>query len=125
MSSSATQRTLAPPLVKLLRPEQWAKNLFLFIAPFFAGEMLHYDLLIRLAVAFVVFSGVASAIYIFNDYRDLESDRKHPKKCRRPLAAGEVTASVALTMMTFLIVGGTDRGLLPGYGLFCGATHLR
>ena len=106
MPSSATQRTLAPPLLKLLRPEQWAKNLFLLIAPFFAGEMMHYGLMTRLAVAFIAFSGVASAIYIFNDYRDIESDRKHPKKSRRPLAAGEVAPSVALILMIILAVGG-------------------
>ena len=118
MSMPAAQRTSALPLVKLLRPAQWAKNLFLFIPPFFAGEMLHSDLVVRLVVAFICFSGVASAIYILNDYRDIESDRKHPKKRKRPLAAGEVTPSVALVVMGILAGGGLGVAYYLNTGFF-------
>ena len=118
MPSPAAQQTSALPLLKLLRPQQWAKNLFLFIAPFFAGEMLQSGLLVRLAVAFVCFSGVASAIYILNDYRDIESDRRHPTKRERPLAAGEVAPSVALIIMGLLAIGGLGVAYYLDTGFF-------
>ena len=106
MSSPTVNQSSTLPLLKLLRPGQWAKNLFLFIPPFFAGEMLHSTLLLKLLVAFVCFSGVASAIYILNDYRDIESDRMHPEKRQRPLASGAVAPPIALTIMCVLAIGG-------------------
>ena len=105
MSVPVAKRNSAISMLKLLRPSQWAKNLFLVIPPFFAGEMLHSTLMVRLGAAFICFSGIASAVYIFNDYRDLESDRKHPKKRNRPLAAGEVEPRAALVVMSLLAIG--------------------
>lgn len=92
--------------------------MFLFIAPFFAGEMLHADLIGRLVVAFLCFSSVASAIYILNDYRDVESDRAHPTKRERPLAAGQVAPSVALMVMSMLALGGLGMAYLLDVGFF-------
>lgn len=105
MSALTTHRTSLRAFVRLLRPGQWAKNAFLFIPAFFAGELLASDTFTRLAIAFVCFSGVASAIYILNDFRDIESDRNHPTKCRRPLAAGEVSPAVALVAMAIIATG--------------------
>ena len=92
--------------LKLLRPKDWAKNLFLFIPLFFAGEFLDGDKLIRLFYGFIAFSCIASSIYIINDYRDREDDRKHPVKCKRPLAAGTVSPTAAIVICTILILGG-------------------
>ncbi|HZE84183.1 MAG TPA: decaprenyl-phosphate phosphoribosyltransferase [Puia sp.] len=92
--------------LKLLRPKDWAKNLFLFIPLFFAGELLDLPKLTSLLYGFIAFSCIASSIYIINDYRDREDDRKHPVKCRRPLASGSVSPAAALVICGLLIIVG-------------------
>ena len=91
----------------LLRPHQYLKNLFIFAPLFFSGEFARVELLIKTSVAFVSFSLVASALYIFNDYRDIEDDRKHPLKKTRPLASGAVSINYALGAMIALFASGT------------------
>ena len=59
-----------------------------------------------LMLAFISFSMIASAIYIINDYRDIEADRAHPEKSKRPLASGAVSVPVALAIFIILIIGG-------------------
>ncbi len=92
--------------IKLLRPKDWAKNLFLFIPLFFAGEIFNVDKIINVLFGFAAFSAIASSIYILNDYRDIEDDRKHPVKCKRPLASGAVGKSTALVIAGILLVIG-------------------
>jgi decaprenyl-phosphate phosphoribosyltransferase len=91
--------------IKLLRPKDWAKNFFLFIPLFFAGEISNTDKLVSLLLGFLSFSAAASSIYILNDYRDIEDDRKHPLKRNRPLASGAVSKSGALIIAFLLIIG--------------------
>ena len=62
--------------LKLLRVEQWVKNFFVFAPLFFSGNITNIDLLIKSLFAFAVFSLAASAVYILNDYSDIESDKK-------------------------------------------------
>lgn len=95
--------------LKLLRPKDWAKNLFLFIPLFFGREIFNPDKLISVFYGFIAFSCIASSIYIINDYRDREDDRKHPVKCKRPLASGAVSPTAALIICGLL--------LLLGFGL--------
>lgn len=92
--------------IKLLRPKHWVKNLFLFIPLFFAGEFLNIEKIGRVSLGFIAFSLIASSIYILNDYRDIEDDRKHPTKCKRPLASGAVSKNVALALSIVLIIAG-------------------
>jgi decaprenyl-phosphate phosphoribosyltransferase len=92
--------------LKLLRPKDWAKNLFLFIPLFFGREIFNVEKLILVLYGFIAFSFIASSIYIINDYRDREDDRKHPVKCKRPLAAGTVTPAAALVICGLLLVLG-------------------
>ncbi len=92
--------------LKLLRPKDWAKNLFLFIPLFFGGEFLNIGKLISVSFGFIAFSFIASSIYIINDYRDREDDRKHPVKCKRPLAAGTVSPTAAILICGFLLIAG-------------------
>ncbi|MBS1605461.1 MAG: decaprenyl-phosphate phosphoribosyltransferase [Bacteroidetes bacterium] len=92
--------------LKLLRPKDWAKNLFLFIPLFFAGRILDPAKLTAVFLAFIAFSCTASSIYILNDYRDREDDRKHPTKCKRPLAAGTVSPTAAIVIMIALFIIG-------------------
>src|SRR4030081_3242753 len=92
--------------LKLLRPKDWAKNLFLFIPLFFGREIFNVHKLISVSFGFIAFSFIASSIYIINDYRDREDDRKHPTKCKRPLAAGTVSPTAALLLCGLLLVAG-------------------
>ncbi|MFB6458037.1 decaprenyl-phosphate phosphoribosyltransferase [Chitinophaga sp. Hz27] len=92
--------------LKLLRPKHWAKNAFLFIPLFFAGQLFNLDKILELIVAFISFSLVASSIYVINDYQDIEADRKHPVKCKRPLASGEVSKTAALIIFALCIMVG-------------------
>ena len=89
--------------LKLLRVEQWIKNLFVFVPLFFSGNITNLDLLGKSIFAFVIFSLIASAVYIVNDYSDIESDRKHPLKRRRPLASGVISKSTAVAVFVLLI----------------------
>jgi len=88
----------------LVRAHQWVKNSFIFIPAFFAGAILQKENLILLVQGFFCFCLISSAIYIINDYRDMEEDRLHPTKKNRPLASGKVRPSVALTIMAIMAV---------------------
>lgn len=90
--------------LKLLRVEQWVKNLFVFAPLFFSGNITNFDLLLKSIFAFAVFSLAASSIYIINDYSDMESDRKHPEKRNRPLASGVISKPTAIALFIVLSV---------------------
>lgn len=92
--------------LKLLRPKDWAKNLFLFVPLFFAGELRHWEEYPPLLLGFVAFCCMASSIYIINDYRDIEDDKKHPVKSKRPLASGAVSKTTAVVICILLILAG-------------------
>ncbi len=92
--------------INLLRPKHWAKNLFLFVPSFFAGKLFELHKIELLAAGFLAFSFLASSIYIINDYRDIEDDRKHPEKKNRPLASGSVNKSTALIISALLTIAG-------------------
>ncbi len=90
--------------LKLLRVEQWVKNLFVFAPLFFSGNIANVDLLLKSVFAFMAFSLAASSIYIINDYSDIESDRKHPEKKFRPLASGAIGKSSAKIVLVILLL---------------------
>ena len=80
--------------------------MFLYIPLFFGGEIFNVEKLIQVTFGFIAFSFVASSIYIINDYRDREDDRKHPVKCKRPLAARTVSPTAALVLCGLLLLIG-------------------
>lgn len=90
--------------LKLLRVEQWVKNLFVFVPLFFSGNIKNIDLLLKSVSAFIIFSLAASVVYILNDYNDIEADRQHPEKRRRPLASGAISKSQAIGILTGIII---------------------
>src|ERR1700744_1510645 len=92
--------------LSLLRPKDWAKNLFLFIPVFFSGQLFNPNIYPGLALGVAAFSCIASGIYIINDYRDIEEDRRHPKKSKRPLASGAVSKTAGVFMAIVLIAAG-------------------
>lgn len=100
MSSSLTS------FIALMRPHQYVKNLFVFMPMFFVGRITDTELLFTSMIAFVAFSLSASAIYIFNDYQDIDADREHPRKRNRPLASGAISKKAAMILMLILAVCG-------------------
>jgi decaprenyl-phosphate phosphoribosyltransferase len=91
-------------ILKLLRPEQWTKNLFVFLPVFFGGQLLNVSALLSCVVAFMAFSLAASSIYCFNDILDVEADKSHPEKCNRPIASGIISVRQAYAMMAICLL---------------------
>jgi len=98
--------------LEALRPLHWIKNLLVFL-PLVAAHRVHdLQLFGRCALAFMAFTLFASGVYLLNDLLDVESDRLHPLKRLRPLAAGRVNAPVALGMLCALVAAGCVPALL-------------
>ncbi len=100
------------PYIMLMRPHHWIKNLFLFLPIFFAREIFNVPALLNTAIGFMAFSFIASSIYIINDYKDIEADKKHPEKCNRPLASGAVSKSAAIILFIGCLLAGALLSLL-------------
>ncbi len=106
-------------IIRLVRPHQYIKNLFIFLPLFFASRITDPGLLGRALVAFLAFSLVAGAVYILNDSLDIEEDRRHPRKKYRPLASGAVTIRRAMGFMTaFALAGGVLMASVSLQALF-------
>ncbi len=121
-------------LLRLMRPHQWVKNTFVFIGLLFGHAWHDPHLVTQAVIAFVAFCLVSSAIYTVNDIVDLEQDKQHPKKCRRPLASGAVSIGAAIMLAVLLGVLGlilayaaapTVLMILSGYALMNIAYTLR
>jgi 4-hydroxybenzoate polyprenyltransferase len=123
------------PLLQALRPSQWIKNLVVLAAFFFArwdpSQQAHATGLspvLRVLAAAGLFCLISSAIYLVNDIRDVEADRAHPVKCRRPIAAGTVSTGTAwITAFLLLLAGllGALRLAAPFALLVCGYVTLQ
>ncbi|WP_292010621.1 decaprenyl-phosphate phosphoribosyltransferase [Chryseobacterium sp.] len=90
--------------LKLLRVEQWVKNVFVFVPLFFSGNIKNLHLLTESVFAFIIFSLAASVVYILNDYNDIEADRQHPEKKNRPLASGAISKPQAVTILIGMVI---------------------
>jgi 4-hydroxybenzoate polyprenyltransferase len=88
-----------------LRPKQWVKNVFIFAPMIFSLHIFQIDYLWRSLLAFLLFSLVTGAMYVFNDILDREKDRLHPEKKARPVASGRLAVRVALPAAVVTIVG--------------------
>jgi 4-hydroxybenzoate polyprenyltransferase len=105
-------------LVRALRVYQWTKNLLVLAALIFAQELTAPGQLLRSLAAFAAFCCAASAAYLFNDILDIEKDRAHPEKCRRPLPAGEITVSTAVLIATLLFSAAVAIALSLNFRFF-------
>ena len=116
------------PLLRACRPRQWLKNVVVVIAPATAGAMSRPGAAAALLGAFVSFGLMASATYLVNDVRDRDSDRRHPRKRFRPVAAGSLSVPAALAAalllaLSALAVAWLVRPALSGVVLgYCGLT---
>jgi decaprenyl-phosphate phosphoribosyltransferase len=93
-------------VVITMRPRQWIKNLLVIAAAGAAGALGHDDVPVRISLAFVAFCLLSSSVYAINDVRDVEEDRRHPRKRFRPVAAGELEPRTALTLGAALMLAG-------------------
>ena len=91
--------------VKLLRPLQWLKNFIVFAPIFFSNNLLKPDYFWPTLIVFISFCFISSSIYCFNDLKDVEADRMHPKKCLRPIASGKVSVKGGYILMAICLLG--------------------
>lgn len=107
----------AKPYLKALRPHQWLKNILVFLPMLAAHQLTGASFLASLA-AFVAFSLIASSVYVLNDLLDLKVDRAHPRKCKRPFAAGDIPIAHGTGMAAGLLGAGVLISLLLGGAFF-------
>jgi len=97
-------------LLNEARPKQWAKNVLVFAAPGAAGVLDNSPFFGQALIAFAVFCLVASGTYFVNDLLDVDADRAHPTKSRRPIAAGRIPVPLAWAVAAVLLGGGIALG---------------
>lgn len=88
--------------LKLMRPKQWIKNSFVLAPVVFSSLFLHFGSVVSEIMAFIYFCIASSATYVLNDLKDVESDRQHPKKSKRPIASGAISEGKARQIMYIL-----------------------
>jgi 4-hydroxybenzoate polyprenyltransferase len=96
-----------PAMLRAMRPKQWAKNVLLFAALVFDRQLTNLPALLDTLAGFALFCLTASAVYLVNDLRDLETDRQHPVKRNRPIASGALTpraAWVAVAVLALVVI---------------------
>lgn len=99
-------------LLKTMRPRQWPKNAFVFVALLFDRKLMDPVNLGRALIAFVLLCLMSSAVYVINDLVDMQSDRQHPTKQKRPLPSGELRPQVALVAAVIFAAGSLIAGYL-------------
>lgn len=114
-TGGARRPSPAGGLLRSARPKQWTKNLLVFAAPGAARVIAHGPVLAHSVVAFAAFCLVSSGTYLLNDVHDVESDRRHPLKRHRPVAAGQVPPRVALVAGLLGIAAGFAVGSMLGW----------
>ncbi|MDR0185130.1 MULTISPECIES: decaprenyl-phosphate phosphoribosyltransferase [Prevotella] len=104
-------------LFRLIRPKQWIKNTIVLLPIFFGGALLKPDALYAGFIVVLSFSFIASSIYCLNDIIDLKDDKRHPVKCKRPLASGAISVVQGyLIMLSMAILSMLTLLLLPEHG---------
>ncbi|MCZ6703208.1 MAG: decaprenyl-phosphate phosphoribosyltransferase [Ignavibacteria bacterium] len=101
--------------LKLIRVPQWVKNLFVFVPLLFSLHLFDKDYFLTTLFAFVLFCLASSLIYVINDIIDIEADKSHPTKKKRPLPAGEISKKSAIIVVTLLAV--LHAILLPNFNV--------
>lgn len=103
-------------LIKLARPHQWVKSVFVLLGPLYGLRDIPrerwQDVIVQGLIAAGVFALASSACYIYNDLRDVDADRHHPRKRNRPIASGAVSPGLAVAVMATLVLGGGALSLL-------------
>lgn len=90
-------------IARVIRPQQWIKNVFVLVPLFFGGSLLDTTDIVAAVTAAMAFCFISSSIYCLNDIIDVEDDRRHPTKCHRPIAAGKISVAQAYVMMALMV----------------------
>ncbi len=111
-------REMVKAIIREMRPRQWAKNVFIFAALVFDEQLTQKEPLLRTIAGFILLCLISSAVYIMNDIADVESDRQHPAKRNRPIAAGQLSIPLALVLAIAMAAFALAAGfaLEPGFG---------
>jgi decaprenyl-phosphate phosphoribosyltransferase len=104
--------------LKLIRFEQYIKNVFVFAPLFFSGAFLNSDLFFKSLITFACFCLISSSVYILNDYFDINEDKLHPTKCKRPLAAGTISTKNALILFIILLFSSLSISFISNIDVF-------
>src|SRR4051812_23472968 len=104
-SGSSARRSVAASLLISLRPAQWTKNLIVFAGLVFSMKLFEPASVVVAGKAFAIFCALSGVVYLINDVMDRESDRLHPLKRRRPIAAGDLSVPAAVTAAIALGAG--------------------
>lgn len=97
-------------LLESMRPQQWVKNLLLLAPLLFAKSLGDPTRILQALLAFIIFCALSSGVYLLNDVLDLERDRKHPLKSKRPIASGRLNVSTAVGILVVLLSGALAAG---------------
>lgn len=113
-------------LIKTMRPRQWTKNIFVFAALVFDKQLFLVSPFLRTLAAFLLFCLISSSVYIFNDLADIEADREHPEKRKRPIPSGQLPLGLAWTAGILLLLFSVAAGfvLAPGFAAVLAAYFL-
>lgn len=106
-------------ILKTMRPKQWAKNIFLFVGLVFDRKLTDFEAISHTIAGVILFSLIASVVYIINDIVDLEADRQHPTKRMRPIASGKLPSRVAWLSAALIVLIAFPLAFLlsPGFAL--------
>lgn len=99
-------------LIRLCRPKHWLKNVLVFAPLVFSGNLLNPDNFFKTLIGWFAFNFTASAVYIFNDLRDIETDKLHEIKKKRPLAAGQATPAAAKILFCCLLCAAAGANII-------------
>jgi len=110
--SDTKKRSIIGPFLKEIRPYQWIKNILIFL-PLIAAQNFDSTSFIQALFGFIAFSSTASSVYVFNDLLDIQADRNHPKKCKRPFSAGDLSFGIGMTFGILIL----SIGIIFGYAV--------
>lgn len=105
-------------IIHSLRAHQWVKNILLFLPLIVSHQIFHWDALLKTFYGFFSFCLCSSSVYILNDLLDLESDRVHPRKMKRPFASGELSIFFGLSLAVILMSLAFSIALFLNFGFF-------
>ena len=105
-------------LANLLKINHYIKNLVVFVPLIFSMNFTSKNLIFVSLLTFLAFCMISSAVYIMNDLIDIENDRKHPIKCKRPIADGRITIGKAIFILCVLVAASFSLSLFINFGCF-------
>lgn len=103
VNTKSTNQSILKATIKLMRPQQYYKNVLVLIGLFFSGNLFYFELLIPMVLSFFVLCLISSVNYIINDIRDFEKDKSHPEKKNRPIASGRISKTFATVLALILL----------------------